>query len=139
RGARWPWTGRRPAWGSTPRTSCVSCSATTTSGSGPCVTRACCELRASSRAVSGTRPAPFAAFRSGNFSRYFTGQLVSNVGLWFQNLALSLVVLEITGSAQALALVTVAQFGPITLFGGLAGRVVDAVSARTVLLVTCVA
>ncbi len=89
--------------------------------------------------MRATRPAPFAAFRSGNFTRYFTGQLVSNVGLWFQNLALSLVVLELTDSARALALVTVAQFGPITLFGGLAGRVVDAVSARTVLLVTCVA
>ena len=85
------------------------------------------------------RPAPFAAFRSGNFSRYFAGQLVSNVGLWFQNLALSLVVLELTGSATALALVTVAQFGPITLLGGVAGRIVDAVSARTVLLLTCVA
>ena len=85
------------------------------------------------------RPAPFAAFRSGNFTRYFAGQLVSNVGLWFQNLALSLIVLEITGSATALALVTVAQFGPITLLAGVAGKVADVVSARTVLIVTCLA
>lgn len=71
-----------------------------------------------------------------NFALYFGGQLVSNTGTWFQNLAISLVVLQITGSASALAFVTVAQFGPVLLFGALAGRLADAVRPRTILIVT---
>lgn len=69
------------------------------------------------------------------FLRYFVGQVVTNVGTWFQNLALSLVVLEATGSAQALGGVTFAQFLPILLLSIHAGRIVDRVSSRTVLLV----
>ncbi|HUG51653.1 MAG TPA: MFS transporter [Terrimesophilobacter sp.] len=71
-----------------------------------------------------------------NFALYFGGQLVSNTGAWFQNLALALIVLQLTGSASALAFVTVAQFGPILIFGGLAGRLADAVKPRTILIVT---
>lgn len=80
-----------------------------------------------------------AALRVPNFARYFVGQLVSNTGTWFQNLAISLIVVQITGSASALALVTVAQFGPILLLAGLAGRLADSVSPRTILLVTSAA
>lgn len=69
------------------------------------------------------------------FLRYFVGQVVTNVGTWFQNLALSLVVLDATGSAQALGGVTFAQFLPILLLSIHAGRVVDRVSPRTVLLI----
>lgn len=70
-----------------------------------------------------------------DFRRYFVGQVVTNIGTWFQNLALSLVVLEATGSAQALGGVTVAQFLPILLLSIHAGRIVDRVSSRTVLLI----
>lgn len=69
------------------------------------------------------------------FLRYFIGQVVTNIGTWFQNLALSLVVLDATGSAQALGGVTFAQFLPILLLSIHAGRIVDRVSSRTVLLV----
>lgn len=76
------------------------------------------------------------AFRVPNFTRYFAGQLVSNTGTWFQNLAISLIVVQLTGSASALALVTVAQFGPILLLAGAAGRLADTVSPRTILAAT---
>lgn len=69
------------------------------------------------------------------FLRYFVGQVVTNIGTWFQNLALSLVVLDATGSAQALGGVTFAQFLPILLLSIHAGRIVDRVSSRAVLLI----
>ncbi len=67
---------------------------------------------------------------------FFFGQTASNTGVWFQNLALSLWVLESTRSASALALVTVCQFGPILLLSTFAGGIVDRVTTRKVLLFT---
>lgn len=75
-------------------------------------------------------------FRNRNFSVYFTGQAISLTGSWFQNLALQLVVLQATGSATALSGVSVAQFLPMFVLGIPAGRLVDRVPPRTVLLVT---
>ncbi len=80
----------------------------------------------------------FRPFRQRSFSLFFTGQVASNVGLWFQNLALQLVVLGATGSAQALSGVTVAQFLPIFLLGVPAGRLADRIRPRTILIVTSI-
>ncbi len=87
----------------------------------------------------GSVAEPAGPFRTPNFSWYFTGQVVSNTGVWFQNLALQLVVLGATGSAQALSGITIAQFLPIFLLGIPAGRLLDRVAPRTVLLVTSLA
>ncbi|MDQ7879436.1 MFS transporter [Microbacterium sp. QXD-8] len=78
----------------------------------------------------------FRPFANGRFSLYFGGQVVSNTGTWFQNLALSLVVLGETGSARALSGVTIAQFLPLLLLSVPAGRVADRIRPRTILLVT---
>lgn len=75
-------------------------------------------------------------FQNPRFSLYFAGQVVSNTGTWFQNLALSLVILQMTGSAQALSGVTIAQFAPLLLLGIPAGRLADRIRPRTILLVT---
>ena len=75
-------------------------------------------------------------FQNPRFSLYFTGQVVSNTGTWFQNLALSLVILEATGSAQALSGVTIAQFLPLLVLGIPAGRLADRIRPRTILLCT---
>jgi MFS family permease len=75
-------------------------------------------------------------FRNPRFSLYFAGQVVSNTGTWFQNLALSLVVLQLTGSAQALSGITIAQFAPLLLLGIPAGRLADRIRPRSILLVT---
>ncbi|WP_328396302.1 MFS transporter [Nocardia sp. NBC_00416] len=74
--------------------------------------------------------------RRRNFVLYFTGQITSNTGVWFQNLALSLWIVETTESARALSLVTVCQFAPILLLSGPAGAVADRFRARPVLLAT---
>lgn len=87
----------------------------------------------------GSGAGPAGPFRYPNFSWYFTGQVISNTGVWFQNLALQLVVLGATGSAQALSGITIAQFLPIFLLGIPAGRLLDRVAPRTVLLVTSLA
>lgn len=84
-------------------------------------------------------PGAMDPFRQWNFSLYFIGQVVSNTGVWFQNLALQLVVLGAMGSGQALSGITVAQFLPIFLLGLTAGRLMDRVPSRTVLLVTSLA
>lgn len=84
-------------------------------------------------------PGPGAPFRHPNFSWYFIGQLLSNTGVWFQNLALQLVVLGSTGSAQALSGITIAQFLPIFLLGLPAGRLLEHVTPRSVLLATSLA
>ncbi|MDQ2662195.1 MAG: MFS transporter [Actinomycetota bacterium] len=78
----------------------------------------------------------FGPLRERSFALYFTGQVTSNIGTWFQNLALQLVVLESTGSAQALSGVTVAQFLPLLVFGVAAGRLADRMRPRTILLIT---
>jgi len=82
------------------------------------------------------RPALLEPFANGNFSLYFSGQVISHTGMWFQNLALSLVVLEVTGSAQALSGVTIAQFLPLLLFSVPAGWVADRFSPRSIMLTT---
>ncbi|MFZ3415661.1 MFS transporter [Arthrobacter sp. 3Tela_A] len=87
----------------------------------------------------GSGAGPAGPFRYPNFSWYFTGQVLSNTGVWFQNLALQLVVLGATGSAQALSGITIAQFLPIFLLGIPAGRLLDRVAPRTVLLATSLA
>lgn len=81
-------------------------------------------------------PGSVGPFRSANYSIYFTGQVASHTGTWFQNLAISLVILEATGSARTMSLATVAQFGPIFAFSLLAGKAADTISPRRIVLVT---
>lgn len=74
--------------------------------------------------------------RRRNFVLYFSGQIASNTGVWFQNLALSLWIVEETESARALALVTVCQFAPILLLSAVAGAAADTFRPRSILFVT---
>ncbi len=80
----------------------------------------------------------FAAFTVRNFRFQFTGQMISETGAWFQTLAGALFVLEATGSAGAIAWLTVARFGPIALLGIAAGRLADRISPRTILIGTAI-
>lgn len=91
------------------------------------------DIGASNPLGEGARSRTLASLRVPNFARFFTGQIISNTGTWFQNLVISLLVLQQTGSGSALALVTIAQFGPIVLLAPVAGRVADTVPVRRVL------
>lgn len=80
-----------------------------------------------------------AAFSSRGFRFFFAGQMTSQVGTWFQILAISLILVDATGSAIALALVSVATFGPTLLLGSLPARACTRFSSRSILITTVLA
>jgi MFS family permease len=81
----------------------------------------------------------FAAFRVPSFALLFAGQFVAQTGLWFQTLSISFFVVQLTGSAGALAFVTVATFGPTLLLAPAAARAIDRWGGRSVISVSCAA
>jgi MFS family permease len=75
-------------------------------------------------------------FAHHDFALFWSGALVSNIGTWLQNVALSWLIWEITHSAFWVSMVTFAQFSPTLLFGLFGGLVADRRDRRRVLLVT---
>ena len=78
----------------------------------------------------------FAAFRHGNFRRYFVGQVISSVGSWLQALAVTWLVLDLTGRSDRLGVAVALQFLPLLLLGAPAGVLADRVDNRRLLLAT---
>jgi len=78
----------------------------------------------------------FLALRNRNFRLYFRGQLVSNTGNWLTNVALTLLVLDITGSGLAVGLLAACQYGPILVLSAWAGAVADRLDKRRLLILT---
>jgi MFS family permease len=78
----------------------------------------------------------FLSLRHRNFRLFFYGQLVSNTGNWLTNVALTLLVLHLTGSGLAIGALTAAQFGPILLLSPWAGAIADRYDKRKLLFVT---
>lgn len=74
--------------------------------------------------------------RHRNFMLFWNGALVSNVGTWLQNVALSWLVLELTHSPFWVSMVTFCQFFPTLLFGLFGGLIADRLDRRRVLLIT---
>ncbi len=81
-------------------------------------------------------PKTFAALRHRNYRLFFTGQLISLIGTWMQNVAQAWLVYAITDSPLYLGIVSFAGSIPsLTLSWG-AGVVVDRVPKRTLLILT---
>lgn len=78
----------------------------------------------------------FAAFHHPNFRRYFVGQVISNVGSWLQSLAVTWLVLDLTGRSDRLGIAVALQFLPLLLFGAPAGVLADRVDNRRLLIIT---
>ena len=78
----------------------------------------------------------FPALAQRNFRIFWTGQLVSVVGTWMQNVGQSWLVLELTGSAAKLSLVTAVQFLPMMLLSLFAGPFIDRFPKRRTLIFT---
>jgi MFS family permease len=78
----------------------------------------------------------FLALRNRNFRLFFVGQLISNTGNWLTNVALTLLVLKITGSGLGVGILAGFQFGPILLLSAWAGAIADRSDKRRLLLVT---
>jgi MFS family permease len=78
----------------------------------------------------------FRAFRHRNYRLFYTGQAISLSGTWMRTIAQSWLVLQITDSKEALGLVTMLQFLPITLFVLFAGVIADRVPKRDLIMAT---
>jgi len=76
------------------------------------------------------------AFRSRNYRLFFTGQLISLIGTWMQQIAMIWLAYRLTDSAAMLGLVGFASQIPILLFSTLAGVWTDRLDRRRLLLWT---
>lgn len=73
------------------------------------------------------------------FRRLWYGQLVSQLGDWFDSIALYTLLLNLTGSGQALGGLLVAQFLPPALVGPFAGVVIDRLPRKLVMVLSDIA
>jgi MFS family permease len=71
-----------------------------------------------------------------NFRLLFFGQTVSQLGDWFNSVAVFALLLDLTGSATAVAWMMIVQFLPMAIVGPIAGVVVDRVDRRRLMIVT---
>jgi MFS family permease len=76
------------------------------------------------------------SLRSRNFRLFFISQTISNSGNWLTMVALTLLVLNRTGSGIAVGILAACQFGPILLLSAWAGAVVDRTDKRKLLVTT---
>jgi MFS transporter, DHA3 family, macrolide efflux protein len=85
-------------------------------------------------AVAAPRPGPFAVLRRRNFSLLWFGQLVSTMGTALAELAASILVYRLTGSAAAVGLMLIASAGPSVVLGLIAGVYVDRLDRKKILI-----
>ncbi len=80
-------------------------------------------------------PSPTALLRTNrNFRLLFIGQAISQLGDWFNSVAVYALLLDLTGSAMAVAWMMIVQFLPMALVGPMAGVVVDRVDRRRLMI-----
>jgi MFS family permease len=79
---------------------------------------------------------PYRALLTGNrnYRLLWLGQIVSQLGDWFNSVAIYALLLELTGNATSVALMIVVQFLPMALIGPMAGVVVDRVNRRRLMI-----
>jgi MFS family permease len=71
-----------------------------------------------------------------NYRLYFAGQITSVCGTWMQNVAMYWVVLDLTHSAVAVGVLSLARFGPFTLLGLAGGVLADRFDNRRTVIIT---
>jgi MFS family permease len=76
------------------------------------------------------------ALRHRDFRLFWTGNFLSNIGTWMQNIAQGWLVLQLTNSAFWLGVVGFAASFPILLFALIGGVIADHVNKRKLLMVT---
>lgn len=74
--------------------------------------------------------------RNRSFRQLWLGQVVSQMGDWFNTIALYTIILQLTGSGRDVGLLLVARFVPSFLFGPISGVVADRFSRRTIMIVS---
>src|ERR1700722_8858919 len=76
------------------------------------------------------------SLRHRNFQLFFSGQLISLIGTWMQNIAQAWLVYRLTGSSLLLGIVGFAGQIPVFLLAPFAGVWVDRLNRRQGVIVT---
>jgi predicted MFS family arabinose efflux permease len=71
-----------------------------------------------------------------NFRQLWLGQVISQLGDWFDTIALYTLLFKLTGSGRAIGLLLVARFVPSFIVGTLSGVIVDRFSRRAIMIVS---
>jgi MFS family permease len=71
-----------------------------------------------------------------SFRQLWLGQVVSQMGDWFDTIALYTIILKLTGSGRDVGLLLVARFIPSFFFGPIAGVIADRFSRQRVMIVS---
>lgn len=71
-----------------------------------------------------------------NFWPYFAGNLLSNCGTWFQNIAQAILIYRLTGSTFFVGVVNFAQFAGVFLLAPFAGSAADRFDRRRLIVLT---
>lgn len=71
-----------------------------------------------------------------DFRLLYIGQTISQLGDWFNAVAVYALLLDLTGSATAVAWMMIVQFLPVAVVGPLAGVIVDRVDRRRLMIAT---
>ncbi len=74
--------------------------------------------------------------RNRSFRQLWLGQVVSQMGDWFDTIALYTIILRLTGSGRDVGLLLVARFVPSFLFGPISGVVADRFSRQRIMIVS---
>ena len=74
--------------------------------------------------------------RNRSFRLLWLGQVVSQMGDWFNTIALYTIILQLTGSGRDVGLLLVARFVPSFLFGPVSGVVADRFSRQRIMIIS---
>src|SRR5215475_5413388 len=83
--------------------------------------------------ISRTAKQTFLSLRNRNFRLFFIGQMISNTGNWLTNVAITLLVLNLTQSGLAVGLLAACEYGPILFLSPWAGAIADGMNKRKLL------
>src|SRR5512147_520297 len=78
----------------------------------------------------------FRSLRHRNFRLFFSGQLVSLIGTWMQNVGQAWLVLDLTHSSFKLGVVSALQFLPMLFLSFFVGPFIDYFSKRKIIIFT---
>src|ERR1700740_3687277 len=97
------------------------------------------ERKSASNAIPEAKPRKLPqairALRNPNFRLFWSGNFLSNIGTWMQNVAQGWLVISLTNSAFWLGVVSFAGSIPFLLFTLFGGVIADRVDKRRLLLV----
>src|SRR6476620_2435722 len=96
------------------------------------------ELAKSIKGLEAHAPVGYIELLRGNrnFRNLWLGQVVSQMGDWFDTIALYTIILNLTGSGRAVGLLLVARFVPSFLVGSLSGVVADRFNRRSIMIIS---